>query len=174
MEQCVAECKIHNSDSNTLPYILFFNFRPKKKMGVSGYPTVPNYLPQPLFLKHFSGFPRDFPVRPYWFPSSLCENLNKNLKKILPTVSILKFHVTWNTHFWGALGTAHYLSVSLGGGLKSRGVIWISMLLVGGSPLTLASQQGVTCFNCSNKIITNCPCSLRSLGFYILNSYQAI
>ena len=28
-----------------------------------------------------------------------------------------------------------------GGGLKSRGVMWISMWLVGGSPLTFASQQ---------------------------------
>ena len=145
-------------------------------MAVSGYPTVPNYLPQTLFFQAFLvGFKWISQFGHIDSLSSLCENLNKIFKKILPAVSVLKFHVTWNTHFWGALGTTHYLSVS-GGRLKGRGVIWISMLLVGGggAPLNLASQQGVTCFNCSNKIIKNCPRPLRSLGFYILNSNQAI
>ena len=31
------------------------------------------------------------------------------------------------------------------------------LVLVVGSPLTLASQQGVACFNFSNKIIKNFP-----------------
>ena len=39
------------------------------------------------------------------------------------------------------------------------------MLLVGESPLTLASQQEVACFNCSNEIIKNFPRSLHSLVF---------
>ena len=50
-------------------------------------------------------------------------------------------------------------------------VVSIKKIIVG-SPLTLASQQGVACFNCSNKIIKNFPRSLRSLGFYKLNSSQ--
>ena len=44
--------------------------RPKiKKLRVSGYPTVPNFLPPTLkFLSIFRGFPRDFPGRPSCFP----------------------------------------------------------------------------------------------------------
>ena len=42
----------------------------------------------------------------------------------------------------------------------------------GGSPLTLASQQGVggSCLKCSNKIIKFFPHSLRSLDFLILKT----
>ena len=38
----------------------------------------------------------------------------------------------------------------------------------GGSPLTLASQQGGSCLNCSTKIIRNFPPKLSSLDFHKL------
>ena len=56
-------------------------------------------------------------------------------------------------------------------GLKSRGVMCISMWLVGGSPLTLASQQvGHVLIVPIKSLKFFLACSL---GFYKLNSYQA-
>ena len=47
----VAECKNHNSDSNTLSYIFFKILGLKlKKLCVSGYPTMPNCLHPTLFF----------------------------------------------------------------------------------------------------------------------------
>ena len=60
-----------------------------------------------------------------------------------------------------------------GGGLKIRGVICISMWLVGGGggvDINFGFPAGGSCFNCPYKIIKFFPCSLV---FYKLNSYQA-
>ena len=55
----------------------------------------------------------------------------------------------------------HSLFKCQGVGLKSRGVMnFHGASRGGGLPLTLTSQQWVSCFNCSNKIIKNFPRSL--------------
>ena len=91
-------------------------------MGVSGYPTVPNYLPQTLFFKGFLvGFQGISQLGHIDSLSSLCENLNKIKKN--PTYRLC-FKISCNLKhtFFGGFRDRSLFKCQWGR-LKGRGVI---------------------------------------------------
>ena len=87
----------------------------KKKMCVSGYPTMSNFLPPTLiFLSTFRGFPRDFQGRGILFPHLLhVKTLNKI--KTFPTYHLFFFiscNLKHTYFFFGRGGGGGGLSIT--------------------------------------------------------------